>query len=361
VTFPRRALLLVAGCLLVGGLPVPAAQAETGREARAAAHRAAARVEALQAPTRRALAAYREALGGLAVGVSRGVSADARADAAARRAGDRRRQSHRRVRALYMSGGPAALYASVLGARSPADALRRLGYVQRVVRLDRSAATSSARDADDLRRTADALDAGLAGRVVTAGAVRERYEELVALLDAAAAELARLGARARSLAEAEQAAARVAALRGEVEAGAAARVARARATAVPGAFRALYTGAARTCPGLSWTVLAAIGQVESGHGRNTATSYAGAQGPMQFLPSTFAAYAVDGDRDGRADIASPADSVYTAARYLCANGAGRDEASLRRAVWHYNHAEWYVQLVLRLAGQLAGQGRPADG
>jgi membrane-bound lytic murein transglycosylase B len=122
---------------------------------------------------------------------------------------------------------------------------------------------------------------------------------------------------------------------------------------VPPDFTRLYRRAARTCSGLSWTVLAAIGQVESGHGRNSSTSYAGAQGPMQFLPSTFASYAVDGDGDGDTDIQDPADAIFTAANYLCRNGAGRGGESLYRAIWHYNHADWYVQLVLKLAGQLA--------
>jgi membrane-bound lytic murein transglycosylase B len=74
---------------------------------------------------------------------------------------------------------------------------------------------------------------------------------------------------------------------------------------------------------------------------------------MQFLPSTFAAYAVDGDGDGATDIQDPADAIFTAAHYLCANGAGRGQASLYQAIWHYNHADWYVQLVLKLAGELA--------
>jgi membrane-bound lytic murein transglycosylase B len=104
---------------------------------------------------------------------------------------------------------------------------------------------------------------------------------------------------------------------------------------------------------MSWTLLAAVGQVESGHGANTNESYAGAQGPMQFMPATFATYGVDGDGDGDRDIRDPVDAVYSAANYLCANGAGRDDASLARAIWHYNHADWYVSLVLKLAGQYA--------
>jgi membrane-bound lytic murein transglycosylase B len=119
-------------------------------------------------------------------------------------------------------------------------------------------------------------------------------------------------------------------------------------------YNELYHSAAATCPGLSWTVLAAIGQVESGHGRNPSTSAAGAMGPMQFLPSTFATYAVDGDHDGQTDIMNPSDAIYSAANYLCANGAGQGGDSLANAIWHYNHAGWYVELVLTLSQRYAG-------
>jgi hypothetical protein len=120
-------------------------------------------------------------------------------------------------------------------------------------------------------------------------------------------------------------------------------------SAQAGSYLELYRRAAGTCPGLSWTVLAAIGQIESGHGRNTGPSTAGALGPMQFLPATWQAYGVDGDRDGRADIMNPFDAVPAAARYLCANGAGRGGRQLYNAVWRYNHADWYVRQVLGLA------------
>ncbi len=59
---------------------------------------------------------------------------------------------------------------------------------------------------------------------------------------------------------------------------------------------------------------------ETGHGRTTATSSAGAQGLMQFMPATWAAYGVDGDGDGRAEITDPADSAMSAANYLTASG-----------------------------------------
>ncbi|HVE73503.1 MAG TPA: lytic murein transglycosylase [Mycobacteriales bacterium] len=117
----------------------------------------------------------------------------------------------------------------------------------------------------------------------------------------------------------------------------------------PASYRELYQVSARYCPGLRWQVLAAIGQVESGHGRNNGPSSAGALGPMQFLPSTWAAYGVDGDGDGRADIMSAYDAVPSAALYLCRNGAGRGGQSLYDAIFAYNHADWYVRKILALA------------
>lgn len=121
----------------------------------------------------------------------------------------------------------------------------------------------------------------------------------------------------------------------------------------PKTYRELYILSAGYCPGLSWKVLAAIGQVESDHGRNVGPSSAGALGPMQFLPSTWASYGVDGDGDGKADIMSPYDAVPSAALYLCRNGAGRGGQSLYDAIFNYNHADWYVREVLALAAKYA--------
>ncbi|WP_433240728.1 lytic murein transglycosylase [Streptosporangium sp. CA-135522] len=117
----------------------------------------------------------------------------------------------------------------------------------------------------------------------------------------------------------------------------------------PGSYLELYRRAAGVCPGLSWTVLAAIGQVESSHGRNNGPSSAGAQGPMQFMPATWKVYGVDGDGDGVADIWSPYDAVPSTANYLCANGAGQGGKKLEKAVWFYNHSWSYVGKVLSIA------------
>jgi hypothetical protein len=114
--------------------------------------------------------------------------------------------------------------------------------------------------------------------------------------------------------------------------------------------------AARYCPGLSWTVLAAIGQIESADGQNMGPSTAGALGPMQFLPSTWKLWGIDGfGETGQPDIMNPYDAVPSAARLLCADGAASGGPGLRAAIFDYNHATWYVNEVLTLAGEYAGE------
>ncbi|MCD5349610.1 lytic transglycosylase domain-containing protein [Kineosporia mesophila] len=162
--------------------------------------------------------------------------------------------------------------------------------------------------------------------------------------------LARLDRRAQEARAAQEARERIAQAQRE------ARTRRRRATGavtalgIPAEYQSAYQEAAGTCAGLRWTLLAAVGQVESGHGRNVGPSSAGAQGPMQFMPATFAAYGVDGDLDGVTDIQDPQDAIFSAAKYLCAGGIGRgtgDSAARdRAALLTYNRADWYVDLVL---------------
>ncbi|HSL63562.1 MAG TPA: lytic murein transglycosylase [Gaiellaceae bacterium] len=104
--------------------------------------------------------------------------------------------------------------------------------------------------------------------------------------------------------------------------------------------------------GVPWSVLAAINQIESNFGRNMGPSSAGAVGWMQFMPETWLRWGMDASGDGVADPWDPEDAVYAAARYLAAAGAHED---LRRAVFAYNHADWYVADVLELAARF-GQG-----
>ena len=122
-------------------------------------------------------------------------------------------------------------------------------------------------------------------------------------------------------------------------------------TPVPGerdTWVPLAKKAAATCPGLPASVLVAISHVESSLGLQTWTSSAGAVGPMQFLPATWAAYGADGDGDGSIDIMNPVDAVHGAARLLCANGGG-DPERLASALWNYNHSDDYVRHVMALS------------
>jgi Transglycosylase SLT domain len=100
--------------------------------------------------------------------------------------------------------------------------------------------------------------------------------------------------------------------------------------------------------GIPWNVLASISKIESAFGTNMGPSSAGAIGPMQFLPSTWKAYGVDANGDGVKDPYNFVDSICGAARYLNASGG---ETDLARAIFAYNHAQWYVDEVLLIARQ----------
>jgi hypothetical protein len=131
--------------------------------------------------------------------------------------------------------------------------------------------------------------------------------------------------------------------------------------------------------GIDWAILAAIGKIECDHGRSQLSGCnppgtvngAGATGPMQFLGATWRrgtppmtvpaigpptrsatdGYAADGDGDGLADVWNAADAIAGAARLLRANGAPADYP---RAVFAYNHADWYVRDVFELAASYRG-------
>jgi len=103
--------------------------------------------------------------------------------------------------------------------------------------------------------------------------------------------------------------------------------------------------------GIPWPVLAAINKIESNFGRNMGPSSAGAIGWMQFMPDTWARWGMDADGDAVADPWTPTDAIYSAARYLAAAGGAQD---ISRAVFAYNHADWYVNEVLSLAQTYAG-------
>lgn len=96
--------------------------------------------------------------------------------------------------------------------------------------------------------------------------------------------------------------------------------------------------------GVGWHVLAAVNLVESQFGRLRNASVSGAQGPMQFIASTWAAYGMGGD------IRDPRDAIMGAANYLHASGAPRSYA---RALHAYNPSSLYVNAVLSYARVIA--------
>jgi murein DD-endopeptidase MepM/ murein hydrolase activator NlpD len=106
--------------------------------------------------------------------------------------------------------------------------------------------------------------------------------------------------------------------------------------------------------GVPWQVLAAINKIESNFGQNMGPSSAGAIGWMQFMPDTWLRWGVDADGDGIADPWDAADAIFAAARYLAAAGG---QTNISRAVFAYNHADWYVNEVLQLAN-VFGNGGP---
>jgi membrane-bound lytic murein transglycosylase B len=115
-------------------------------------------------------------------------------------------------------------------------------------------------------------------------------------------------------------------------------------------FAALYLRV-QAATGTPWQLLAAVHQVETGQSGDTSrTSYAGATGPMQFMPATFRAYALDGDGNGTTQITDLEDAMMTAGHYLAAGGA--DHGAYSTALYHYNHSYPYVNRVLNLAHSL---------
>jgi hypothetical protein len=126
-------------------------------------------------------------------------------------------------------------------------------------------------------------------------------------------------------------------------------------SAVPRKLVPLYDGAAEKYDlgPKGPSILAAINFRETSFGTDVATSEAGAEGPMAFLPSTFQEWGVDGNGDGVKDIFDAADAIYSAANYLHDSGAPGD---WWKAVWDYNHADWYVEEVLADAARFARGG-----
>jgi hypothetical protein len=134
---------------------------------------------------------------------------------------------------------------------------------------------------------------------------------------------------------------------------------------IPTDYLRLYRRAAGRCRGLSWSVLAAIGKVESDHGRSrlpgvrSGWNAAGAAGPMQFGIGTgragnaWARYGRDFDHDSHPSAYDPGDAIPAAADYLCAHGASH---RLDRALYAYNRSWPYVARVKAIAARYRARG-----
>ena len=142
--------------------------------------------------------------------------------------------------------------------------------------------------------------------------------------------------------------------------------------------------------GLDWATIAAIGEIESGHGshgssvlradgivspeilgpRLDGTRFAAirdtdggvldgdaewdrAVGPMQFIPSTWERWGIDANGDGVADPHQIDDAAHATAMYLCASGPMTSAEGWRGAVFSYNHDNDYVDKVARIANEYA--------
>jgi hypothetical protein len=100
------------------------------------------------------------------------------------------------------------------------------------------------------------------------------------------------------------------------------------------------------------SILTGINFVETNFGTNMGPSSAGAEGWMQFMPEVWEEYGVDANGDGVRDAYNPWDAIFAAARYLKANGAPGD---WYKAIFAYNHADWYVQEVEEAAAKYGGR------
>ncbi|HEY0641514.1 MAG TPA: lytic murein transglycosylase [Pseudonocardiaceae bacterium] len=170
---------------------------------------------------------------------------------------------------------------------------------------------------------------------------------------------------------------------------------------IPGVLLQAYlnaqqrTDTAKPGCGVTWSVLAAIGRIESNHARGGAVDAAGttirpilgpqlsggpgiaairdtdgglldgdtvwdrAVGPMQFIPGTWRGFASDGNDDGTASPHNIYDATLASANYLCSGGEDlRNPQALARAIFRYNHSDAYVANVLTWAAAYANGVTP---
>jgi hypothetical protein len=326
----------------------------SAKSAQAAASKARAKVDALLERYAAAETQVDAGIAALSASFAAGASAETSDDEAAAQQRRAHARQNAQVRALYAAGGPVTLTASVLGATSPEDALWRASTMNRAlaglftdtasqVSVDTHLAILSHRRATQAAVATQAQAQALQ-------VLQRRAATAQTALDQAQKTLAGLDVQARQAQAAVDSARQIAAAQAAAQAARRTAMGPVTALGIPAEFELAYRQAATTCPGMRWTLLAGVGQVESGHGRTNGPSSAGAIGPMQFMPATFKAYAVDGDHDGVLSAWDPQDAIFTAAHYLCTSaarsGGAGSAAGVHAALLAYNHAEWYVDLVL---------------
>jgi membrane-bound lytic murein transglycosylase B len=344
------AVALGAAVLAASPLVLTPAHAETTGQASAKVQALLAKVHGIQAQASAAEQKYQSALAAVSDSVNRSITDDQDSNQIANQAAAAQAAFIARVQGLYESGGQLAADASMLNSGSITEYYNQSAIARRVVTAQVASVQAAVSRVQSADRAAATAEKESHAKIGTARTVATAATRVTALL---ATQSALLKQADKRLAVVRKAQAALAAEAAAFSAITAASIAGLHVLPPSAQYLALYQSAATTCPGMSWTVLASIGQVETGHGRDTSTSSAGAMGPMQFEPATFAAYAVDGDGDGVANIMDPADAIYTAAHYLCANGAGRGSSALNGAILHYNHAGWYLAMVLKLSGMYA--------
>jgi Transglycosylase SLT domain len=348
----RVAVVVAVGAGLLATTPVvlTPAHADSTGNASAQVQVLLNKVHAIQAQAKAAELRYQVAFAAVSNSVSRSISDDEDSGKIADQAAAAQAAFTARLQGLYESGGPLAADAAMLSSGNVTEFYDQTMLARTVVRAQVAGVQAAVSDAHTAQLDAQRASKRAHYKIGTERAVATAAATVSALL---AKQTSLLKQANKHLAAVHKAAAALAAEAASFSSITAASIAGLQILPPSAQYLALYKAAAPTCPGLSWTVLAAIGQVETGHGRNTSMSSAGAMGPMQFEPATFRAYAVDGDGDGIANIMDPADSIYTAAHYLCANGAGISPSALNGAILHYNHAVWYLDMVLKLAAMYA--------
>src|SRR3954468_7044834 len=270
--FRRARGLAALGAAGIAFSMAPAAHAESTGEAEAKARALLDQVHQLQEQVKRAEARYDAALGGVAASVTDAIQTDRASENAAAQAAADAALLDDRVRGLYMSGGPLALYASALESGDLTELQSRVIVVGALVHADKDVVRADRTVSAKVAAMAQRAQAEAHRQIATERNVRDVATRVLTLLAQQRRLLDDARSRAAHLQSLDAARAALAAQTAAFGDITNSRLASLGVMAMPPLYATYYHQAALTCPGLSWTVLAAIGQVESGHGRNPGVS-----------------------------------------------------------------------------------------